>query len=497
MDFLDPQKQKQHVVRLIAGYILIAIIILLTVRLLMYVAQGYTIDKGKIIQNGLVYVSSHPGGGTIKLNNKVSGTTNTRMSLPAGSYQMSIDRSGYETWERGITVEGDHVERFDYPFLFPSNLVTGVTKTLTSAPVWTSQSPSRRWLLLEMSATGKFTLVDLNDSKKIISTNISIPSSVFTPAATDAPQSLKVVEWSNDNRHVLLKRSYDGTYEYVVFDTKDPALSQNISSDLNIAAPIQITLENKKFDQYFVLNPAAHTLGSISLTNKTLRPLLNDVLAFKNYGSNIILYASSQKTSTGQTPVFLFQGNHNYFIRNVTQSNSYLLDLTTFSGSWYIVVGSPNDNRVYVYKNPATVLSQVSNNVLVPVSVLKVDHPNFIKFSDSAQFIMAESSVNFAVYDIQYDDNFVYKMTMPLDKPQIHATWMDGDRLDYISGGKLVVFDYDDANQPTLMAANPNFGAFFNPGYSFVYAVSNSAKTNSPQTEFQLTNTALLTPGDQ
>lgn len=497
MDFLDPRKQQEHIVRLIVGYVLVGIAILLTVRLLLYIATGYSYDNGKIIQNGLIFVSSHPGGSSIYLNDKLNGTTNTRMSLPAGSYKMVIQRRDYRNWQREITVEGDSVERFDYPFLIPSDLVTKTTKSLTAAPILSSQSPSRRWVLLETSVSGNFTLVDLNNPKKVVTKDIAIPTSTFTPAATDAHQTLKVVAWSDDNRHVLLQRTYDNTYEYILFDTKTPSLSQNLTSVLHVTPPTQVTLQNNQYDHYFVYNPTDKSLGTANLNASAVAPLLRNVLSFKSYGNNVILYASSQKTESGQTPVFLYQNNHNYLIRDVPVSSLYLLDLTQYSGSWYIVAGSSADNRVYVYKNPLDVLATVTQDILVPVAVLKVSHPTYEDFSASAQFIMAENGTNFAVYDIQYDDNYTYKTAQPLDKPQLHATWMDGDRLDYISGGKLVEFDYDDTNTNTLMTANPNYIADFDPGYNFVYAVAAAPKTGAAPASYQLTNTALLAPRDQ
>ncbi len=501
MDFLDPKKQRAHVVRLITGYVLVGIAILLAARLLLYIATGFGLEHGKIVQNGLVFVSSHPGGSNIFLNNdkKATGKTNTRLSLPAATYVMNIQRTGYRTWQRAITVDGDSVERFDYPFLFPTNLVTKTQSSLDKSPLQASQSPSRRWLLLETSVTGNFKLLDLNNSKKIVTTTINLPANQITAPTTSAPQALKVVEWSNDNRHVLLEHIYDKTYEYIMFDTQQPSKSVNLNLTLDISPPVQLSLQNKQYDHYFVLNPATKALGFETLSNTTNTPLLKNVLAFKSYGTNVLLYATSDTAPAGQTAIMLYQNNHSYIVRNVTKSSSgtYLLDLTQFSGSWYIVAGSPNENRVYVYQNPLDVLAAPVKSALVPVTVLKLQSPTYVSFSSSAQFIVAEHANSFAVYDVQYNQNYTYKIDATLDKPQAHAAWMDGDRLDYISGGKLVVFDYDATNKQTLMPANPNYDAFFNPGYSFVYSLVASPKTATAAASTQLSSTALLTPADQ
>jgi PEGA domain len=499
MDFLDPKKQRAHVVRLLIGYVLVGITIVLATIVLLYLAYGFALDKGKIIQNGLVFVSSHPGGSSIVINGKSTAKTNTRLTLPAGTYTMQILRKGYRTWQRAITVEGDSVERFDYPFLIPNpnNLVTTTTQTFTSKPLQASQSPSRRWLLLETSGAGKFELYDLGNPKKAAIT-VNLPNSVLTTASTTAAQSLKVIDWSDDNRHVLLKHTYDKTYEYIVLDTQDPSKSLNLNKTLDIAPPVQVTLLNKQYDHYFVYNPSTKALSTANLSDTTLVPLLQDVLDYKSYGGNVVLYASDQNAPAGRVAIMLYQNDHSYHIRNVVKSSTYLLNLTQYSGSWYIAAGVPSENKIYVYKNPLNVLADTNPiTVLVPATVLKVQKPTYVSFSASAQFIMAENANSFAVYDVQYDENYAYKVNAPMDKPQLHATWMDGDRLTYISKGKLIIFDYDKANAQTLMSADPAYLPFFDPSYKFVDALNSvPAASKAPATE-QLTSTALLTKADQ
>ncbi len=501
MDFLDPNQQRAHVVRLFIGYVLVAIAIILTTYVLINLAYGYALDKGKIVQNGLVFVSSHPGGSSIKLNGKSTAKTNTRLTLPAGTYNMQILRKGYRVWQRAITVEGDSVERFDYPFLFPDSLVTTAEQSFTAAPLQATQSPSRRWLMLETEVTGKFLLYDLNNPQKT-AVPVVLPSGLMTAASTSAPQLLKVVSWSDDNRHVLLEHDYDKTYEYIMLDTQTPSDSLNLNRTLSIAPPLQLTLQNTQYDHYFLYNPVTQALDTTNLSNTAQVPFLQHVLAYKTYGSNVVLFVTIQSdTPVNQVAIMLYQNNQSYLIRNVAKaksSSAYLLDLTQYSGSWFIVAGSPNENKVYVYQNPLdTLTNNADGSVLVPVAVLKVNDPTYVSFSASAQFIMAENANGFAVYDVQYEENYAYTVNAPLDKPQLHASWMDGDRLTYVSGGKQIVFDYDDTNLQTLEAANPDYQPYFDPNYKLVDALTSVPKTASTPASTELTSTALLTKADQ
>lgn len=164
MDFFDPQKQKRHNLRLSIGYVVIGTVLLLATTVLLHLANGYGLDRqGRVIQNGLVFVSTHPSGADVYLNDKRhKDRTNTRLNVPAGQYVLELKREGYRDWKRALNVEGGKLQRFDYPFLFPVDLQTEVAKQYESAPLLSTQSIDRRWLLVAAGEPNTFDLYDLN-----------------------------------------------------------------------------------------------------------------------------------------------------------------------------------------------------------------------------------------------------------------------------------------------------------------------------------------------
>jgi hypothetical protein len=86
--------------------------------------------------------------------------------------------------------------------------------------------------------------------------------------------------------------------------------------------------------------------------------------------------------------------------------------------------------------------------------------------------MMIENGSSFAVYDAEYEKTYSYSFTNPLDAPQEHATWMDANRLMYVSGGKLFVFDYDQTNRHTLLAATPAYLPAFAPDYKRLFTLT-------------------------
>jgi hypothetical protein len=233
------------------------------------------------------------------------------------------------------------------------------------------------------------------------------------------------------------------------------------------------------------------------LDDKPAQPLLQHVLSYKTYSDDIVLYATDQNAPAGEVNVMLHQGGKDYKLRTLAKDTQYLLNLTKYSGSWYVAVGSPKENKVYVYQDPVSILGRRDKVSLTPVDVLKVSHPTYLAFSANAQFVMAENATHFAVYDAEYDKDYTYNVPARVDAPQVHATWMDGDRLTYVSRGKVVIFDYDSTNLQPLMAANPAYLSFFNQNYRFVYGLAPQAATAKTPAQTQLTSTVLLTESDQ
>ena len=504
MDFLDPKKERRSQFMLLLGYCLVALAIGGATLVLLYQAYGYSLNqKGQITQNGLLFVSSEPTGSSIYFNNQLyPSTTDARVILSAGKYDLKITRSGYHKWERPIYVAGGDVQHFDYPFLFPTKLQTSSMGELTSSPEFLSQSPDQRWILLDRpDSPGSFTLYDLNNPKQPTSSTITLPSGTFTPG--DGAQTWAVEEWANDSDHVVLTHTYTskGTtnHEYILLDRQTPANSVNLSYNLNLTQDETLSLYDNQTSQVYVYDPDGQTLQRINVSDGTLVSKLQHVLAFKTYSGNEILYVTDQpingKVIPNQVSVVLQDGQQSYTLRTLPAgAPSYVLNLAQYAGDWYVAVGASNDSAVYVYKDPQSQPPTGPDTYPAPWRRLNINDPSYIAFSNNTQFLMAESGQSFVVYDLENIVQYSYTATQPLDQPQTHATWMDGDRIMYVSDGKLVVFDYDYRNEETLMPALPSYTPVFDSGFTHVYALEPSTKNPAGDT---LDGTWLLTSADQ
>ncbi len=482
MDFLDPKKQKAHRVRLAIGYALIAIALLLGTVILLYQAYGFGIDRtGRVIQNGLIFLSSQPANADIYVNGQVRDTTNTRLQLPGGSYTIELKRDGYRDWKREIAVQGGKVDRYDYPFLFPKKLTTTVAKQYSATPLLATQSPDRRWIMIQTLAPDQFDLYDLNADKPT-------PQPLIVPTealATGTTTAWEATEWAPDNKHVILKRSYQkdgqpGT-QYVLFDRDNPTTSQNLSTLFGLT-PTNITFTDGHYDQYYLFDQIGAQILTATLKKPTPTPYVSGVLAFAAREDRL-LYVTTQDMPSGKVEVRLRDNDKTYHLRQLPAQSMYLLNLAVYNDDWYIAAGAQTEGKVFVYRNPEDSLNEKPKSALVPVQILRVDAANYLSFSTNYRFVMIENGDHFAVYDAETDRSYTYATGKSLDAPQTHAGWTDGYHLDVVSGGKLVVFDFDGANLQTLSAAAPAYKPFFSRNYHAFYTLT---------TQNALTTTSLL-----
>ncbi|MHB1865036.1 MAG: PEGA domain-containing protein [Candidatus Saccharimonadales bacterium] len=493
MDFLDPKKQRLHKILLICGYLLIACIVGAATTILLYEAYGFGLGKGgTIIQNGLLYLSSQPNPATIYINGRLSSsTTNTSMTLPEGIYNVKLTRSGYRTWDRNIEVDGGTIESYTYPLLIPTRLFTSSVKSYSAMPSLATQSPDRRWLLVQLpNSNNTFDLYDLSNPA-LAPTQVSIPGNIVT--SSSGVQSWKLVAWSTDNQHVLVEHTDSGKVEYIMIDIANPSQSFNLSQQLNGVSFTAIALDNGHYDQYYLYNNANDTLSSDILSSPTTPTVvLNNVISYDAYNGNTYLYVTNSGAPAGKVFVNILAGGNTYRIKTLPAGTNYILNMAGYNGSVYVVAGAASDNKVYIYNDPVSQLQADPKQAPVPVQVLLVNNPTIASFSDNAQFIAAEGNNQFAVYNIENSSGYNYTVNMPLDAPQTSASWMDVDRMTYVSGGKLLMFEYDHNYQQLLMPASPNYLPFFTPSYNYVYTL-----TPGSNSTYLLTRTSLYTPADQ
>ncbi len=448
------------------GYGLVAVAIGLTSVILVYGAYGYGINTrtGAVIQNGLLFVDSKPSGASIYLNNQLQGNnTSARLVLPAGNYDLSIKKTGYRDWSRKFTLNEHSIARYVYPFLFPTKPASQNLKVYSAEPQVITQSPDKHWLLVQIPSTDPQNVVfDMYDTSKLDQspTQLALPASLLSGSGSG--QAISAVEWASDNNHLLLKHSYQGGDEFIIFNRGDPATSFNVNQTFGVA-PTQVSLRNKKIDQLYIYSQADNSLSLGDVSKGTLQPLLTGVLAYKTYGTDLLSYVTAQKVASGQVMARIWENGKTYPLYTFTAGTKYLLDIAQFQGHFYYVAGSDDADRINIYEDPLNGIKDPVTAKAIPLIALSDPGVNSLAFSDNGRFIGVEAGQKFGIYDIETQSRYQYTLAAPIT---VKMHWMDGHRLIGLSSGQVLAMDYDATNQQSLVPALNGDSVFFDKNYN-------------------------------
>ncbi len=479
MDFLDPNKKRAHKIRLYIGYGLMAVAISLGAVILLYASYGYGVDRqGNVFQNGLVFLASIPDAAEVNItkvgtSDTQKAITSDRLVLPSGKYDFEFLKQGYKPWQRTVELKGGGIQRLIYPFLFPEVLKPKDVSLYAEKPGLATSSPDRSKILVQQPKTfGTFDIYDANDPTEANS-SFSLPADLLAPA--NGTRKLELVEWSSNNRHLLVRHIFGSKSEYIIIDSETPADSTNINVTFDVN-PKKVLLKDKKPDQIYI-QQADGALRTADVSEKTVQTLVKGVADFQPHGSDTLLYvAEGEDVSQKNVGVYVLTDNETYKIRELPKSPEYLLDLAKFNGNWLVAAGATNDDRVYVYRNPVNIMKANKTDPVLSIRTMRIENPEYISFSANTQFIAVQSGQTFDVYDALDDRQYHFTIGTAFDKGSGRATWMDGHRMLTSTGGKVTVFDFDGSNYQLLTAIIPGTVPMFDGDYASVFAVAPSVE---------------------
>lgn len=500
MDYLDPKKKRAHKYRLLVGYGFFAVAIAFATLILVYLANGYFIDRrtGEVIQNGLVFIDSRPGNAEIYINGeRQRGRTDARLVLPSGNYDFDLYREGYRPWNRSLSLDGGSLRRLTYARLVPEKLDTLSTVLLPTTPAHVGQSVDKRWIVMSYpNNTEELSLVDLNQAIPVAQT-LELPDALI---AEGIEGHFEIIDWADDNATVLLAYiATDGTVQYVTVDRRNPAQAQNIST-LFGDAPYEINFRDRKRDQFFVFNPATQQLFTATLNNGvSTTPYINSsLLAYKIFGPDWVLYTVTG-AEVGSTEMRLRRGSQDILLRTMAQADDYILQLAKLGNVPVLAFTSTEEDRVFVYYDPEKYLAE-NPDARVPVATTTLQVESFIdmKISADSSVVLAYGTQQIASHEFEDERTYQFGLDMPIEIEH-EPRWLDGQHFSYNSGGIQYMTDYDGSNIYQLVTAEAKLGALSSQEINrlFTFTAIEPGSELVPTAPARMTITSLLTPADR
>lgn len=510
MDYLDPDKKRQHTQRLFIGYGLVALAIGFGTILMALFAFGYTFDRrsGSVIQNGLIFIDMSPVDADVYIDDELIGRGNQRLVLPSDSYEIEIREDGYRDWTKQVDLRGGSVERFSYPFLFPEEIAGATYRRFNELPDIFSASPDRRWMIVqEADEASAFVRYDLREQVNLPSF-FSLPVGVMT-AHNDDEVQVSVVEWSNDSEHFIMRHQFGDRMEYILVNHVEPSQSQNLTARFSDTAFTDISLIDKQHDEYHLFNRDTDTLLLAQLASDEVEDVREEVLTYRSHGQDALAYITTMiddiddidalveqkledaEAVADQAFLVMQDGDDTAVIAAfpLDDKDTYLMDFARFSGEWRVAVSYAPSERVYIYQNPInSVLS--SNSAITPLHVFRTSStPERISFSANARNIATQAGFEISVYDNERDAAHQYNLSEGDAANNGRLQWMDGHRLLLASDDLLRVSDFDGDNVQELVNCTSRENVLFDTSYEHFYCIVESGDDAS---QFVLRRHSLL-----
>lgn len=472
------QKPKKILVLRFLAYGITLLLTIVTTVTLLYIALGYRFDRsGHVVQNGLLLVDNRPKAARILLNNQEKDNAAPgRFVLPAATYALLLERSGYRSWQKDVVIAPGAVRRVHYPVLLPEKLQGSHVATLES-PYLISQSLDKKQLFSHRANAAAFDLTTLSgDTEPYETTQLAIPATI--PREEGQIGAFSVIEWALNNKQLLLTQTLpSGNTNLISFDITKPEAAVNITALYKDQTPTDIHFVGGKTSVIYGLKEGI--LSRYNLEKEEITVILSDVRTYQPYGDTTVAY---DRLKTDHIEIGIWQDDtatpvHTYPSSDPPAELRYL----QYDGHFYLAITNAVQPEVIIYRDPA---KKPVLRTQLPYVKLPMTEGARLLGSPSSQFLLARTESEVLVYDFEDIRQYRFEITAPR-AAQTSVVWATDHHLAWqAEDGKNYLLEYDGANQQQLQRSIPGRPTFFTGNMEAVYDVVDEAS----QQRLQLTS---------
>jgi hypothetical protein len=428
----------------ILGYALLTMLVLLVTAGLVAYGQGYTYDfkTGKLTQDGLVIIVSSPSGAAVSLEGKdLKKKTEFRKLYEPGSYTFELNKSGFKTWSKTLTVTPGGVGMAQYAVLMPNSPKTTV---LDDRQAILAQAISKDHNHLAYVVGGDQAGVYVSDIGGGVKKVFAVP----VPEKDKPLETLVSVAWSDDASHLLVTSQAGATKVYRV-------MSVGGGDVVNLTDQYKFDFAGLTFSQNNwkrLFWAAGGDLRRVDLDAKAVSGVLADKVAQVVPTDDRLLYVRADTTGYS---LWNLDSNDKpqSVVAALTPSSSYDIELTSWNNQDELAV-VPASTRVGLLYTGIFGSTPTTQTI-----AQNVDRSSF---SPDGHLLAFYSGNEVAVYDFEKSDFLKERATYLFPKvTALHElTWFDNFHVVRNENGRIIWSEFDGGNAHDLGAAYAEFAAY-------------------------------------
>ena len=477
--FKKPTKRQFLIRRIILSAVAtFAVLIIVTSAILFML--GFRLDglNGRLEQGALLQFDSVPSGADVYIDGKNIGSrTATKQTVLAGTHSVKMTKSGYQDWNRTLTITAGTLTWLDYTRFVPKDRpVQTVTTNETLAGM--KISPDSKWALMQPASNeAEFQLVDLR-SEDIKASPLVLPTTVYADAAAEGvTHSFSIASWDSGARYALVKHLYRDQTEWLVVDTQNPAQTVSATQLLSVGfIDLQFASTNGKV-LYGLTNDG--TIRKIDLAAATLsRAFISHVESFTVFDNTVLSYVGVDSGDATKRVAGVYRDGDEspHVLRSVANTDTVLKIATGryFNGDYVAIA---EGDVVSVLKGSYPTSSSQDNSSLKTLTKFELAGAvSALSFSPKGDYVLAQSGESYKSYEIEHQRIATGMIAVTAGSPASTLKWLDIAHLWNDDAGTLTMRDFDGSNAYSIMTVAAGYDAGLSQNGRFFYAVGRDDK---------------------
>lgn len=463
-----PRTKRQQTIRAAIVYSVMTTLVLVGLAVAMMYVLGYRFDTKDrtLAQGGLIQLESSPNGARITVNNKeLSATTPDRLDARAGSHTITLNRAGYEPWQKSITVEAGDVHWLNYALLIPKDPAENTISSFSTVESSLPADEANRLFIVESSQKNSFASIDL--SEKAAVTRLVLPESLAPPAAgVFTPQG-----WSEDERYVLLSHAEGKKTRWYVIDTRDIERSIDVTKLAGASANLsRVSFVAESSHLLYALSEGS--LRQINLRDKSMsNALIEGVASYTQSTKGVVSYVKNydSKQKVREIGYYTSGAQRGRVIQTVHagEKTTVAVAIGEYRGEQYIA--TQNDDSVMVERVKLHPSDSDASLEAEAVAVINTDETAFrLAFSPHDRFVIGQYGSTYMTYDIELD-RFTTTTMRGDSAAETPLAWLNRYHVWSSRDSVLRMYEFDGENMATFGKVVPRLSPKLSKNNSTLY----------------------------
>jgi len=451
-------------------YMVTVLAVISLTALLFFIMLGYRFnrDNGTIQQGGLVQFISQPSGAKITVGEaQLANPTRSKITLNPGDYLVKLERTGYDLWQKNITVRAGTVLWLDSARLVPTSRTS---ESMESFSVLNSTLVSESGKLMAFLADKSkpaFSFASLTDADKVELAPVTIPSSLIAQKK-GVKNTYVLVEWSRNDRHIIVRHDYGKQREFLLVDTSNPENTTAIRP-VSSTEPVEVMFDPRSATDLIV----RYKDGSVRQVTSGVvsSPILKNVATMATAKGSLVLYSTLPEGKITKTGYLTLGQSKPKELAAYSTRSRIQLALGEYYYDDYLttVIG----NSVAIEKIPDFPRSD-EGRLLEKTVIARFrleNTPIEVSMHNRSRLVAFSASRHMTTYDLELNkkSEVPIRGKQTLSRPQ---QWLDNQHFWSDGSSMLRQYEYDGSNQADIVKVAPGFSTAYTQSGKYLYSIA-------------------------